>query len=308
MLNFTFKKGSFLLLVIVLLFTQKMMYASIPGLVKTKKLIVIIPDENSKALNNMMDAVQDHWKYGEYKFMNIKDAEQLYNNIDYLFLALVTVSSDYKSQSGTFNLTLKKGKIFARKDFNNLGPVYTQTLISSGGTFYGSSDNIPETLSKQLYFYTSEFILRLKYPEAEYKATKQNGVKYLCKKAELEDTKNIISQKKVLLIEKTTEISSDSVNREAVIRNNLNNPGLEIIYVDYEEIELAVKKKDPNVMVAVNWIVFSCSDFEDLCYLPAFTKKEQVNTAKMAVAIMGGGFIVLGGFVYGFVTLMHKIL
>jgi hypothetical protein len=69
-----------------------------------------------------------------------------------------------------------------------------------------------------------------------------------------------------------------------------------------------LKKKDPDVMIAVNWIVFSCSDFEDLCYLPALTKKERSNNTKITVAVMGGGFIVLGGLVFGFVTLMSRIL
>lgn len=152
MKNSTFKKALVCLLICLISFMQKGTCTNIPKLAKSKKLIVIIPDEDSKAYNNIMDAVQDHWKFGEYKFMKIKDAEQLYGNSDYLFLALVVQTMQPKTTSGDFNLTLRRGKFFSNKDFNKLAPVYAAPLFNNYGVYYGSMDNMPPLLEKQLYF------------------------------------------------------------------------------------------------------------------------------------------------------------
>ena len=54
--------------------------ANLLELLKTKTLIVVIPNEEDKIYSNLMDAIDDNWKYGPYKFMNSKDAKELYTN------------------------------------------------------------------------------------------------------------------------------------------------------------------------------------------------------------------------------------
>lgn len=158
---------------------------------------------------------------------------------------------------------------------------------------------------------TADFITQLKYKNGTPPVSRENGVRYLCKKEELESTKEILSTKKVLLIEKNQQLNNDTLDRKEIIRGYVNNPNLEILYVDYDEIELALKKKEPDMMIAMQSKVISCSDFDDLCFLPMYTQKERSKQKKTTALIITGSMVAMVGLLVGMVAgmsaIMHKI-
>jgi hypothetical protein len=295
----TIRKEFFLpLLIFMVSITQKGICDTFQEMLKTKTLVVVVPDEEEKIFSNMMDAVEEHWKYGPFKFMNVQDAKELFSNKDYIFLQIVTLSTSYNATSGALNLSLKQGATNSKKDINRLMPLRSWPLRTKEADIICSMDHVPIEATQRMYFFTSDFINSME-TTGFMQAAKEGNVTYTCAKDQIQNKKDIISKKNVLLIDKNDISPTDSVDRTPILRQNLNIPELKVVIVDFEEIDLALRKKENNTMVAVNGQVYTCNNFEVLCQTPIYDVKELKKQKKHQSSLKVWGWViaivVLGG-------------
>jgi hypothetical protein len=267
------KKNRLMLLLLLFSFTQNGISETLRELMKTKTLIVVIPDEEEKIFSNFMDAVEDYWKYCPYKFMNIKDAKTFYSKSDFVFLQLVTVSTTASATSGTLTISLKQGRKNSKEDINRLLPLSAWQLSTKNENISCSLDQIPAEATQRMYFFAGNFINSMEAIQFDPTSREEN-VAYTCAKDQIQSKKNIISQKNVLLIDKNDISPTDSVDRVPILRQNLNKPDLKVVIVEFQEIDMALRKKESNTMVAVNGKIYSCNNFEVLCLTPLYDAKE----------------------------------
>ncbi len=272
--------------------------ANLLELLKTKTLIVVIPNEEDKIYSNLMDAIDDNWKYGPYKFMNSKDAKELYTNSDYVFLHVLIQLASSITGTGELQLTLTKGKWNSGKDINKMEPLRVYMMVSNGALIHCDLNNIPAIATQKMYFFCSDFINSFKY-ELQQKYPTDGLVKYCCNKEEMAAIKDTISKKTVLLLDKN-DVLGDA-ERAAVLRENLNHPNLNILIVDYDDIEMALRKRESNTMISTNSRIFSCNKFDALCYTPVYSaaeKKQQKQFLTKVVVFASASVVAIISLVY----------
>ena len=233
--------------------------------IKDKTLIVVIPDETAKIYSNMMDAIQDNWKISSYKFMSTQDAKKLYSDNSYIFLHLVSETS--KGFEKKIYLKLNKGW--------EIGALYSYIILEEQGV--DNSTTIPDEVEEQMYFHICHFIWDIKQTSKLRKVkTKEGAVTYygLSKKS--------FDNKKTLLMERNS-------GPEETIKENLNRHDLNILSVNYSELETALRKKDKDVMVSINGSTYSCDEFEPLFVTPIFTAEELAHSKKITKIIYASG-------------------
>jgi hypothetical protein len=257
---------------------------------KKTTLMVVVDEDQPELTERLKSSIEQYWKHTKYEYIKPSQVEEYIKKKDYSVLDIFRVIQGKETMSFMYAILLGDTK---NKNLNDAKIIASIRLPDKWQKNTGSD-------LKEFDYLIPFFIQSLnKYVEDDLKKivdktyAKGNAIFY-------NDGFNILKNKKIIVYK---EAINEKFKKKSFCKNfSINDE--QVTFVNKEDIQKAIDKKDANVAFVFNMestgVIYDAKTSEPLAY------GSGMNLTVSKIISRGTAAVALGGFIYFIVRIQHR--